>query len=133
MKITTKLIVNAHHDGCVKKNIFHTRLSRISLNGICLAFLSYWKISNLHLIPEMFYRSDLKMIWKYIVHFFLFFCFCLSLNFLNMILQIRLRFKYFSQLFFSLFSLIVYLVKFNTHNKDFLRYINKCVQFHNLW
>ena len=129
MKITTKLIVNAHHDGWVKKNIFHTRLSRISLNGISLAFSSYWKISNLHLIPEMFYRSDLKMIWKYIVCFFFF---AWASIFLTWYYKLNWDLNTFLN-FFSLFSLMVYLVKCNTHNKDFLRHVNKCVQFHNLW
>ena len=46
--------------------------------------------------------------------------FCVSLNFLKLILEIRLR--YFLT-FISIFSLIVYLVTFNTNNKlHFLTY-----------
>ena len=40
--------------------------------------------------------------------------FCVSLNFLNIMLEIRLRFFL---TFISLFSLIVYLIMFNTNNK----------------
>ena len=44
--------------------------------------------------------------------------FWLSLNFLNITLEIRLRFsQYFFLIFISLFSSIVYLIRFNTNNK----------------
>ena len=51
--------------------------------------------------------------------------FCLSLNFLNIMLEIRLRFFL---TFISLFSLIVYLIRFDINNRHhFLTYILTCV------
>ena len=44
--------------------------------------------------------------------------FCLSLNFLNIMLQIRLRFSKYFLLNFYLFVIFVYLVRFNTNNKS---------------
>ena len=60
--------------------------------------------------------------------------FCLSLSFLNIILEIRLWFSQcFLKTFISLFTLIVHLVRLNTNNKRyFLTYMLTLMQLHNL-
>ena len=43
--------------GPVTKNIFYSRTPETALNGIFSNFLSYWKISDLHLVLEDFHMK----------------------------------------------------------------------------
>ena len=94
--------------------LFHTR------------WLLLKNFTDLQLLKQkttlLWQKIEMLKIWKSNTRFFIrkpFFC--LSLNFLDIMLEIRLRFFL---TFISLFSLIVYLVTFNTKNKlYFLTYI----------
>ena len=59
-KITAKLILNVAHHGSETKKIFHSRSSKLALNGFFFTFLSYWKTSDLHLVLKDFNKKRIK-------------------------------------------------------------------------
>ena len=98
-------------------------------NFIFCAVFQFFHILVIILIKEQFtlwitkfhiqwqYFPTLNLVYLYLLHVFMRTIFCLSLNFLQKVLQIRLVFSSYFFTFISLFSLIVYLVRFNTNNK----------------
>ena len=50
-------MLSAIHHGWETKKIFHSRLPKTVSNSISFTILSYWKPSDVNLVPEDFYKK----------------------------------------------------------------------------